>query len=298
MPPFPVPGKAPSSVLEVDLAGGPGASSLSVVVSLPGVLREGPGISAKISLHAGAWVVDEGQIPIEVGDRCALVAPSQARCPVPGSPDAVLLDGSGGDDWLEVDPSVPATASAFIAGDVGSDLVIGGAGDDNLTGAPGDGSPHNDVILGGGGEDSLTSGVQLRGGPGSDLLISSVCAGEEVDGGAGVDSVSFARVTSAVGVEATIGGTARLRPVHNQARPGSGWLRLRRPRPCSDGHRHLGGEDRGQPGDDVLHGDGAGNVLLGRAGEDHRVYGEGGDDFLVGGTGRDSIYGGAGADRL
>ena len=232
-----------------------------------------------------------------MGDRCALVAPSQARCPVPGSPDAVLLDGSGGDDRLEVDPSVPATASAFIAGDVGSDLVIGGAGDDNLTGAPGDGSPHNDVILGGGGEDSLSSGVQLRGGPGSDLLISSVCAGEEVDGGVGVDSVSFARVTSAVGVEATIGGTAGFAPYTTKRGPVAGG--------CGSGDRALSPtvidtsveRIEGSPGNDVLHGDDAGNVLLGRAGDD-RVYGQGGDDFLVGGTGRDSIYGGAGADRI
>jgi Ca2+-binding RTX toxin-like protein len=283
----------------VDLAGGPAASSLTAVVRLPGRLRERPGIQASVSFDGGAWVVSAVGVPIETGDRCVLEGPTTARCPTPGSPDAVLLAGSNGDDTLAVDASVPDSVSATLVGDVGSDLVIGGQGDDNLSGAPRDGPPPHDVLLGRGGEDSLFAAAEMHGGPGSDLLISAPCAGEAVDGGSGIDSVSFARSAGNVGVEATIGGIAGVAPfsLGNLEHDGG----------CDFGYTTqpvtpttIAGtveSIEGSPEDDVLRGDGGGNILLGRDGDD-RVEGAGGRDFVVGGGGRDELTGEAGADRL
>ena len=283
-------------VLEVDLAGGLAASSLTAVVRGPAYLREKPGISVQVAFAGGAWILRQAQIPIEVGDGCVLVNAAEVSCPIAGQPDAVLIGGSGGDDSLTIDPGVPASISASIQGDVGSDLVVGGPGDDNLTGAPADTPRPHDVVLGGAGDDALTSGVELHGGPGSDLLIASVCAGQDVDGGGGIDSVSFARQLYLPGVEAEIGGIAGLAPVTHGKHPTPGGC----PTEFSLLPTYIRNSIEsieGSPKDDVLIGNAARNILLGRGGDD-RVLGQGGDDFLVGGTGRDELLGGPGPDRL
>jgi Ca2+-binding RTX toxin-like protein len=280
--------------LEVDLVGGPSAVSLTAVVDFPGFLREGSGIDITVSFAEGAWLVAQAQIPIEAGDGCELVSPAEARCPVSGTPDAVLLGGSAGDDRLEVAPTVPPTVSAVIAGNYGSDQILGGPGDDSLNGIS-DGPLATDVVLGRGGDDALTGGVVLAGGPGSDLLIARVCGGESVSGGVGVDSVSFARLES-IGIEATIGGTAGFAPVTSGPRPDSGGC----PVEVAAQPTHIGESVEsieGSPLDDVLRGDGGRNILLGRGGDD-RLSGGPSDDFLVGGTGRDELFGEPGADRL
>lgn len=283
-------------VLEVDLAGGPAASSLTAVVRGPAYLRGKPGISVQVAFAGGAWILRQAQIPIEVGDGCVLLSAAEVSCPIAGQPDAVLIGGSGGDDSLTIDPGVPASISASIQGDVGSDLVVGGPGDDNLTGAPSDTPRPLDVVIGGAGDDALTSGVELHGGPGSDLLIASVCAGQDVDGGGGVDSVSFARQLYLPGVEARIGGIAGLAPVTHGKHPTPGGC----PGEFSLQPTYIRNSIEsieGSPKDDVLIGNGSRNILLGRGGDD-RLLGNGGDDFLVGGTGRDELLGGPGPDRL
>lgn len=287
-------GKPPPSQpkLEVDLAGGPAAGSLTAAVDYPTLLREGPGVTVTVSFADGAWLLAESPIPVEAGDGCALLSPSEVRCPVSGTPDAVLLSGSAGNDRLEVAPSVPSSVNAVITGNFGSDEILGGPGDDSLNGI-GDGPLPDDVLRGRRGDDALTGGAVLAGGSGSDLLIARVCGGESVSGGGGVDSVSFARLES-IGIEATIGGVAGFAPVTNGPRPHPGG--------CPDGAQptHIGGSVESIEGsrlDDVLRGDGGRNILLGRGGDD-RLSGRGGADFLVGGTGRDALFGGAGADRL
>jgi serralysin len=51
------------------------------------------------------------------------------------------------------------------------------------------------------------------------------------------------------------------------------------------------------PGDDTIHGNNLGNVLLGWKGDDF-ISGRGGDDSILGGEGNDTLIGGPGADHL
>jgi Ca2+-binding RTX toxin-like protein len=272
--------------LEVDLAGRSGA--LTAVVEWGIHLESEPGIQMHVSFAAGAWIVDEQGVPIVAGEGCALAGPQTARCPIATVPTGLFLNGSARADTIVVEPSVPATASATIVGGLGVDELVGGAGDDSLDADAG--VQVGDVVRGGAGDDALTSGTVLDGEGGSDLLIAGPC-GETIDGGPGIDSVSFARMEQ--GVEATLGGTAGFAP----------------------GRGILGGcgTDRGGPpptristtvesiegsaNGDILSGDGGPNIILGRGGDD-MIRGGGGDDFLVGGLGIDSIYGDAAADRL
>lgn len=57
------------------------------------------------------------------------------------------MDGSSGDDTLVEEPSVPATVSATLIGDLGTDTLQGGAGDDTLDGSLGQG--QTDLLYGG-----------------------------------------------------------------------------------------------------------------------------------------------------
>jgi Ca2+-binding RTX toxin-like protein len=292
--PSPSPEISKESILEVDLAGGPVATTLTAVVRTPYALYGKPGISLVVSFVEGAWLLRESGIPIAVGDGCEEVGLEEARCPVSGTPDAVFVAGSGGADRLEIDSSVPPTVGAAITGDLGTDLIIGGAGDDSLDGGAGEPSYAGDVLEGRGGDDILATGGRLEGGSGSDLLIAQPCAGETILGGDGVDSVSFARVEAAV--EAELGGTAGFIPPSHPVTPFSHGCP---DRPEVVPTRILPSVENieGSPQGDVLRGNGHRNMLLGRGGDDG-LYGGAGNDFLVGGTGRDSIAGEQGADRL
>jgi Ca2+-binding RTX toxin-like protein len=286
-----------SPAIEVDLAGGPSGTSLAAVVRLPPLLPgagmqkvEVPGVTMRVGFESGAWVLREQPLPVLVGDSCVAASPSEARCPIAGKPDAVLLDGGAGADLIEVEASVPPYVSAFIDGEVGADTLVGGAGDDNLSGQPGLTVDPVDLLYGRGGDDSLANAALLDGGAGSDLLISAACVDQEVRGGAGIDSVSFARSGGLRGVFATLGGAA----VENIG--GAGRCHSAADEATTRIDRSVE-RIEGSRGPDVLRGDTAANTLLGRGGDD-RLEGGAGDDILIAGTGQDQLFGGAGFDRL
>lgn len=140
----------------------------------------------------------------------------------------------------------------------------------------------------------LRRGALLDGGTGSDLLIANICSGEQIVGGPGVDSVSFARTEG--GVEARIGGAAVSAPVntpHQHLPAGCGGDRTVPPARIDNSVERIEGGRWG----DVLIGNGRPNTLLGRGGDD-RLLGAGGDDILVGGQGSDQLFGQQGFDRL
>lgn len=278
----------PQPTFAVDLAGGPRAGALSGIVEYGTNLLEKQAIQVHVSFLEGAWIVGEQGLPMSAGDGCALLGPETARCPIASNPAGLFLDGGEGDDLLAVEPSVPATASARMIGGNGVDTLIGGAGDDSLDGTIG--NVWGDAVNGGPGDDALTNGAVLDGDGGSDLLIALPC-GETIEGGAGVDSVSFARAT--LGVEATLGGSAGTAPYDGF---GGGCPTEHGGQPASRIDSSIESIE-GSPYDDVLRGDGGPNIILGRGGDDE-VHGAGGNDFLVGGGGVDSLYGEAGADRL
>lgn len=286
--------------MEVDLTGGPASATLTAVFRqaefLPGEMpSENPaGVHAVALFEAGAWIFREEPLPIVAGDRCSTTSPSEVRCPVEGKPEAVFLDGTRADDWLEVNENVPSYASATLRGEYGTDTLVGGRGDDSLDGSPSNTIYPTDILKGRGGDDALTYGALLEGGAGSDLLIASICSGERIDGGPGADSVSFARTEG--GVEAKIGGGAVFAPVNTPHQ--------HRPAGCGDDPTvppaHIDGSVErieGSRWDDVLIGNEGPNTLLGRGGDD-QLLGRGGDDLLVGGQGRDQLFGQQGFDRL
>lgn len=291
-----------SAVLEVGLAGGLASASLNVIVRPPKFIPGAPvdsssqtGTDISISFDNGSWSIAASPIPVAVGEGCFTAEARQAHCPVSGTPDAVLVSGGSGSDEIEIAPGVPSTVSAIVQGDRGADLLLGGPGDDSLDGAPSDTSYPTDTILGRGGDDAITHGALLAGGSGSDLLIGLPCVNQNLKGGRGVDSASFARATPGWGVSLELGGDA-LVAGH---RRGSGSVEGSCPVPGSLPTRIDRSIENveGSPEDDLLVGDAASNILLGRGGDDVLI-GRGGDDFLVGGLGVDSIFGGAGWDRL
>jgi Ca2+-binding RTX toxin-like protein len=278
----------PPPTFAVDLAGGPRAGALSGVVEYGTNLYVKQEIQVHASFLEGAWLVTEQGLPMSAGDGCALLGSDTARCPVASNPAGLFLDGGEGGDLLTVEPSVPATASARLIGGNGVDTLIGGAGDDSLDGTIG--NVWGDAVYGGLGDDALTNGAVLDGDGGSDLLIALPC-GETIEGGAGVDSVSFARAS--LGVEATLGGSAGTAPYDGF---GGGCPTEHGGQPASRIDSSVESIE-GSAHDDVLRGDGGRNIILGRGGDDE-VHGGGGNDFLVGGEGIDSLFGEGGADRL
>jgi Ca2+-binding RTX toxin-like protein len=275
-----------SPALEVDSTGSSGGS-LSAVVDLPNFAAGRPGIEVVVSIADGAWLLSARGIAVATGDSCVAVSAEAARCPFSGTPEAVLLSGSSAADVLRIDPSVPATVSAFLRGYRGADTIEGGAGDDSLDGYV---SRDGDVLRGGPGDDALTGGALMEGASGSDLLIAFACNGETIAGGAGVDSVSFAR--SDQGVEAEIGGSAGFAP-GGSFPPGCPNQQEFPPTIIGTTVESIEGSTH----DDVFRGNASRNILLGRGGDD-ALEGGAGDDFLVGGLGRDSLRGDPGEDRL
>lgn len=285
--------------VEVAVAGGSGRGSLTVIGREP---QFAPGraieiiqkdISVEVRFGAGEWTVVGGP-QLFPGEGCA-AAGAEVRCPIAGKPDAILVSGSSGHDRLVLKKSVPASVVGILQGDAGSDFLLGGRGDDSLNGGAKDSSSRTDVLKGGGGDDAVTNGKVLLGEGGSDLLIASPCTGQRVEGGPGVDSVSFARSYLGLGVRVRLGGSA-IFPAHKFGRefiPAGCSLLESEPSSIGNSIENI----EGSPKKDVLIGDEAANILLGRGGDD-LVLGEAGDDFLVGGTGRDEIRGGRGNDRL
>lgn len=286
--------------MEVDLAGGPASATMTAVFRqaefLPWEMpSESPvGVHAVVSFEAGAWIYREEPLPIVTGDRCVTISSSEARCSIEGKPEAVFLDGTRADDWLEVNEDVPSYASATLRGEYGTDTLVGGRGDDSLDGSPSNTTYPTDILKGRGGDDALTYGALLDGGTGSDLLIANICSGEQIVGGPGVDSVSFARTEG--GVEARIGGGAVSAPVntpHQHLPAGCGGDPTVPPAHIDNSVERIEGSRWG----DVLIGNDRSNTLLGRGGDD-RLLGVGGDDILVGGQGSDQLFGQQGFDRL
>jgi Ca2+-binding RTX toxin-like protein len=274
---------------EVDLPGGPGTGDLTGLVEHGTSLVHKQGIQVHVSFLGGSWIVSEQGLPTAVGEGCSLLGPEIASCPIATTPTGLLLDGGEGADLLAVEASVPATVSSRMIGGNGADVLIGGPGDDSLDGssAPSDG----DQLYGGAGDDALAHGSLLDGNGGSDLLIAASC-GETIDGGPGIDSVSFAR-SADLGVEATLGGTAGIAPYGSF--PGGCPSEHGGPPPSqiSSSVERI----EGSPNGDILSGDAGPNIVLGRGGDDE-IHGAAGDDFLVGGQGGDALVGESGADRL
>jgi hypothetical protein len=204
---------------------------------------------------------------------------TEVRCPAPGGPPsgagsplcdpcfANMFLGDGNDTGdIRNAPDRPSL-SVLIDGGAGNDqlsanrgTVVGGPGDDTLTGEFLDGGPGDDRLAG-----TDTDNI-LNGGPGADLL----------KGMGGTDRTTYADRTE--GVRVTLDGRS------DDGAPGEG--------------DDVETEDvNGGAGPDVLTGDDGPNALTGLCGDD-RLTGGGGADVLEGGPGADTIDGRAGDDII
>jgi len=245
-------------------------------------------VDVSVSRGGDGYLVESrsGPVQVHLGDRdsrsCTTDrATNSVACR--GEVTSILASLGSGPDSFEVESSVPAQVSAIVDGGRGSDLLLGGGGDDTIYA----GDDHETDTLGGGGGNDVLYGVnifhprqdsgaaRMFGGGGDDLLIGGQpCDADLYDGGLGdTDSASFARVrNSGTFVEASIGG-----PVLDPDVP-----------ECEAGRIESSVEKiEGSPGPDLLSGDGGPNTLLGRGGDD-RLDGRGGGDDCIGGNGVDA----------
>ncbi len=271
----------PAGVASVILNQGLAGSSL--------VVQGGPGDDdLRISTVPGGLVVSDSG-PIFAGEGCdnAPGNPDLVNCSDSTGLDLVVATGGNGDDTMVIDPSVPASTHVRMNGNAGSDVLIGGNGDDVLEAGENYNGPDygNDRLEGNAGSDVLYAdpGADLlKGGSGNDLLVSSVkvCQGHTFDGGSGEDTVSYARSDDNMRVQ--LGGTG--------APPGCG-----NPDHVLADNESLEGSD----GPDVLIGDNGDNSFLGHLGADTFI-GKGGNDFIdaVDGQHDKEIDCGAGKDEV
>jgi Ca2+-binding RTX toxin-like protein len=170
-----------------------------------------------------------------------------------------LVGGVSEDQILNVENLAGGSAGDTFAGDGLNNRFDGNDGDDTLLGGGG-----GDLLLGGAGSDFLHGGV------GQDTL----------DGGADFDFVEYrydtlnivVTLNGSTNATVTIGGVAE------------------------DSIRNIEGLLSGS-GNDLLVGDGLGNVFYGENGDD-TISGAGGADGLNGGFGNDVLTGGLAADNL
>ena len=157
---IPAPAHAGSSPLDVLLAGGPEANTISI----------------KLSPDGRDYVIDSSG-PLEIGSSICSNPPGNLDELVCQAPDVSGFEVNAGEgsDTVTVSKEVPVGVT--LRGGPGNDRLIGGSGNDKLIGGPGNdtliGGAGNDVLIGGPGNDTLIGGPGndvLRGGPGQDTL--------------------------------------------------------------------------------------------------------------------------------
>ncbi|MBU6373240.1 MAG: cadherin-like domain-containing protein [Alphaproteobacteria bacterium] len=181
-------------------------------------------------------------------------------------------DGGAGTDTLDLSATSAAATVNLLAGtatsaDIGADVisafenVIGGAGDDTLTG-----DANANVLTGGAGNDTLNAGAAgldtLRGGAGNDTYIVSHTSVTIVENaGEGVDTV---RSSVTFSLDAN---------VENLVLTGTAAI-----------------NGTGNTGDNVITGNSGANILSGGAGNDRFIaFATDGNDTYNGGTGVDTL---------
>jgi Ca2+-binding RTX toxin-like protein len=256
------------------------------------------------------------RVPIAAPRACRRDSPTKVSCP--GTMNSANL-GDLDDTGSATNHPTLYGGGVAIDGGAGNDtltgngaFISGGPGDDRLTGPSSVGGEGSDLLIGTDGHDELTGGAgsdELHGGLGSDFLngdggpTGHEIATDVIDGGPGLDTVSYNSRLSPVEVDigAKVGGGAGegdvLQSIEN-ATGGAGADRL----VGDDAPNVLDGgfdcpyEMSGGPGDLVL--GGGGNDVVAGGCNPNRLYGEEGDDRVLGGQHPDLLDGGPGNDTL
>ena len=204
-----------------------------------------------------------------------------------GDSGANSLNGGAGLDTVDYSSTTLGVTANLSTGaasgsEIGSDTlsaienIIGGSGADSLTG-----DALANTLTGGAGNDVVA------GAGGNDVLIAATGLGDDsYDGGAGVDTLTFASATNSVFVNVNAG-------LATGVDIGADTF--------STIEVVIGGAGAdviaGTADADTLFGSGGDDLLLGVGGAD-TLDGGAGNDSLLGGTGNDTLLGGDGADLL
>jgi Ca2+-binding RTX toxin-like protein len=265
----------------------------------PGVVLVGGTTSDTIRISStGGGIRVSDSSPIAAGAGCAGAGTTTVSCPVSGQVGHVAVFGMGGDDSLVAESNFGLTSTVVFDGGSGADHLVGGPGNEILSGGQTDVSGSivgarfaPDQLDGGDGDDSLRSGeiapALMHGGPGSDQLVAARgCQGDLLDGGpGGSDIAGFAQIDPSLdGVIAQIGGQGTDQRTFGACVP-----------------------SQVSTSNEILEGTNQSDVLIGSRGSDALIIGHGGDDLikglggadgLRGDDGRDTLLGGGGADVL
>jgi Ca2+-binding RTX toxin-like protein len=204
--------------------------------------------------------------------------------------DDILMGGAGadrleGDDGTDMASYLNATAGVQVSLNFLFAATGDAAGDDFLGIEDLQGSAFNDILSGTG---------KLFGEGGNDRLDAEG-AGQVLNGGDGIDTVSY--------LTSTLGVTADLRlPSLNAGDAFADTYASIENLIGSNFADTLRGTDTANTinsgnGNDVVQGRSGNDILIGSGGDD-RLFGEIGDDWLVGGSGKDLLTGGDGNDRF
>jgi Ca2+-binding RTX toxin-like protein len=244
----------------------------------PGVYLAGSEETDKVTASYGAGNVtfslqagSTGQFDTSSAAAGGCSAPSggTVTCTLGEAPDSLLLAGLAGDDTL-LAPGLPETTSVVLLGNEDGDTLTGGGTEDALIDGAG-----NDVVSAGAGDDALPNNGgadRLDAGPGEDLFISNaVCDGDELNGNADRDNANWANFGSAVAIDLGQQAAGLIGP---QGEP--------RCAAASELTKLTAIEDvEGTGAGDNLVGDAGDNQLLGRDGPDNYLAGAGNDLLLV-----------------
>jgi Ca2+-binding RTX toxin-like protein len=277
-------------VTEFDAATG---EANDLTVSSSAGMIEFKDVNAALTAGTGCSQVDPhtARCPTTTSDMLIFLADKADRATIVGDLGSVLVMAGNGADTL-----VGGAGGEGLFGDDGSDTLHGGAGRDRLSGGSGDvvsgDSPHaHNTVFGDAGNDNLRGTVRgtstLNGGPGNDIMINGGASHDHFLGGTGIDTVSyFVSFTSDMDHPDRTSHVVILDGIANDGHTGE------RDNVDVDVEDLIGGR-----GADEFRGNGANNLLLGKAGKD-LLRAAGGNDIVRGGLGLDRLQGGSDADTL
>jgi Ca2+-binding RTX toxin-like protein len=222
--------------------------------------------------------------------------------------------GGGTDSLSGFENLAGSTFNDSLAGDAGDNVLTGWTGDDTLDGNLGtdtadySGAPSGVTVdllsgsaSGGDGTDTLSEIEDVVGSAFDDVL-SGDAGNNGLDGGDGVDQVSYQFAPAAVIVDLNSGiasgqGTDTLANIENVK--GSSFNDSILGTSGDNKLQGAQGDDElvGRGGDDNLGGSGGDDLIRGGGGDDG-LKGGPGDDFLAGGRGTDTCRGGPGSDTV